>query len=66
MSVLLLSMVVLFALLGGTAGANDPHHNSLTPQEQLGKLLFFDTNLSDAGGPGVRRVPWAHGRLHGT
>jgi cytochrome c peroxidase len=45
LSVLLLSMVVLLALLGGTAGAAPP-----TPQEQLGKYLFFDTNLSTPPG----------------
>ena len=42
-SVLLLSTAVLVVLLAGTSWA-------LTPQEQLGEKLFFDTNLSDPAG----------------
>ena len=42
--VLLLSTTVLVVLLAGTAWG------ALTSQEQLGKNLFFDTNLSDPPG----------------
>ena len=37
--------IILFVVTIGTASAND-----LTPQEELGKLLFFDTDLSTPQG----------------
>jgi cytochrome c peroxidase len=39
--------VLLLAVSVGTVAAKDP---TLTPQEQLGKALFFDKNLSDPSG----------------
>jgi cytochrome c peroxidase len=39
--------VLLLAVSVGTVAAKDP---TLTPQEQLGKSLFFDKNLSDPPG----------------
>jgi cytochrome c peroxidase len=39
--------VLLLAVFVGTAAAKDP---KLTPQEQLGKNLFFDKNLSEPRG----------------
>jgi cytochrome c peroxidase len=70
---LVVAALVLAATLSGTAMAQDP----LTPQEQLGKLIFFDENLSvngnqscatchapDAGWAGPDSVINAHGSVY--
>jgi cytochrome c peroxidase len=42
--ILVVAAVLLIAITAGSA------QTSLTPEEQLGKFLFFDTNLSDPAG----------------
>ena len=40
--------------------------NQPNDQEQLGKFLFFDTNLSDSSWPVLCGLPWTGCGLDGT
>ena len=50
-ALLIVGLALLLLTAGGTAQAQAPTQPPpLTPQEQLGKELFFDTNLSQPPG----------------
>ena len=56
------AVITMVLLLVAVVGAVQAQGLDLTPQEELGKNLFFDTNLSDSARAVLRRLPRPGGR----
>ena len=64
--VIMLGLAVLAVLLVAAVGGARAQDITLTPEEQLGKSMYFDTKSLDQREPVLRRLPRARCGLDWT